>query len=104
MLESAQEYVVARGRGNHADARIPHGCGAGAHIGASRFDIAPDAAEQIQFPKTVEAGLSGIELAVMHIETRQLLGGIQIARVAAAERHGWKLVESSQPSGRARRP
>ena len=50
ILQAAQDEVVARHLGDDADSRIAQRRNAGADVGAGRFDIAPDTAEQIELP------------------------------------------------------
>ena len=72
ILQSAQDEIVARHFGDDADARILQRRPARADIGARRLDVAPHAAEQIEFPQAVESRLRGIEFAVMLIDAGQL--------------------------------
>ena len=64
ILQTAQDEIVARHLGDDADTRILQRRGGGADVARGRFDVAPDAAEQIELPQPIEAGLGRIELAV----------------------------------------
>jgi hypothetical protein len=68
ILQAPQDEVVARDLGDDAHARIAQGRLAGPDVRARRLDISAHPAEQIELPQSVEAGLRGIELALVECE------------------------------------
>ena len=73
------------------------------HLGARRLDVAPDAAEEVELPESIEARLRRVELALLEGVAGQFLRGLEHLGVGPGERDGRKLIEADQPPLRTRR-
>ncbi len=62
-LLAAQLEVRARDFGDHDDLRVVQVRFGGTQVGVARFDVATDAAEEVELPHRIEAGVVVLDLA-----------------------------------------
>src|SRR5271157_4177985 len=70
LLETAELDVIKRYFRNEADLDIAYVFDCCLNVGSSRFDAAAYAAEQVEFPHSIQPGLIKITLPIIGISTR----------------------------------